>query len=244
MNFKPKNPITRQEVLELNRELLKEYGRESQIDGIVDLELYNSTRPRILWILKEGNWGDDYADFEEDHDNYTPEEIEQDLQRQLLDDYAKNVTVYSKWKVTFKNMAYISHGLLNAIKCWDDMSDIDHEAKIDGKYTLGYIAHINVKKCPGCSIANGNQIAESYHQHKDFLIRQIELINPDIIFNGSGVYQVFEDLAGGNPINKETEFHCVNTGSRIIVNTYHTAQTTMKHDDYVDANLRTVSAAI
>lgn len=214
-----KKMITQQQVRDLNIETIKEFGTNVQLDGIINLEIYNATQPKILWVLKEGNWGEEYFDAEEDHNEKTDEVIENIIRKYYEDDYYSNVTVYQWWRASFENIFYISHGIIEGIYKYDDMSDIDSKANIDGKYYLNNVAFINVKKNPGGNRANPNRIAESYNRHKDFILRQIDIINPDIIINCSGVESLTSDLANGAIKNDERNF--ISTSNRLIVNAYH-----------------------
>ena len=215
--------ITEFENRQLQRELVKEYGRAAQLDGILNLEEYNKSDCRILWILKEGNWGDDYRDHEEDHEGFSEEAINEKLRELLTDKYYENVTVYPNWRRTFLKISYATHGILKKNYVWDYISDIDHEAKIDGIYHLKDIAFINIKKVVGASSADLNEIYRSYQNHREFLHKQIEIINPDIIFNCNRVWGLFEYLADGNEIVRQPPFQYSVTPSRIILNIYHPA---------------------
>lgn len=232
--------ITHEENNNLQLDLIKEFGRTTTLDGILNLEEYNKSNPKILWILKEPNWGDDF--FEDNEDKEPINEIElNEIHIKLLENkYYDDVTVYNHWQKTFKNICYITHGVIDKVYKFDDMSDIDREAKIDGKYFLNNIAFINLKKIPGGSYANSDRIYESYTSHKDFFKKQIETINPDIIFNCSGVRQILNDFSEGNEINENYGFHFVINKLRLIINTYHPMQTTIGHEEYVDLNLEII----
>lgn len=229
-----KKMITQQQVRDLNIETIKEYGTNVQLDGIINLGIYNATQPKILWVLKEGNWGDDYFDTEEDHNDKTDEVINNIIKKYYEDDYYSDVTVYPKWRASFENIFYISHGIIEGVSKYDDMSNIDNKAHIDGKYYLNNIAFINIKKNPGGSRANSSRIAESYNRHKDFILKQINTINPDIIINCSGVESLTLDLAEGAIKNHERNF--VATTNRLIINAYHPMHPMFKNEnpEYVD----------
>ena len=53
---------------------------------------------------------------------------------------------------------------------------------------------ININKCGGESRSKKSQIVASYEKHKDFILRQIEQINPDVIINCSGVENLIDNL--------------------------------------------------
>jgi hypothetical protein len=209
---------------ELEIELIKEFGTDSSLDGILNLEEYNKTTPKILWILKEGNWGEEYLGNTDDDAKASKEDAEKHIEQKQLEmkNYYDNVPKgYSKWRATFENISYINHGIIEGVDKYDDMTNIDNEAKIDGTYYINKVAFINVKKAPGGSVADHKLISESYNKHKDFIIKQIETINPDIIINCSGVKEITTDLSNGYLLNEE--FNFVKTNDRIILNMYHPA---------------------
>lgn len=240
INTMNEKQITQEENHQLQLELIQEFGRTTTLDGILNLEEYNKSNPKILWILKEPNWGDDYIEDEEDKEPIKENELIEILNELLENKYYDDVTVYNHWQKSFKNISYITHGVIEKIYKFDDMSDIDREAKIDGKYYLKNIAFINLKKIPGGSSAISERIYDSYARHKAFFQKQIETINPDIIFNCSGVSQLLSDFSEENEVNKNYGFHFAVNKSRLIINTYHPMQTTIGHEEYVDLNLQIV----
>lgn len=236
-----KEPIAQSQIGRFNLELIKEYGRDAQLDGILNLEAYNNANPRILWILKEANWGDEYEGLEEYKEGLSDNDIQSILKKQLeyFNGYYKDVTQYSKWKSTFKNICYITYGVLQKEYKWDDIPDIDNNAKIDEEYYLSNVAFINVKKVPGNRDSNKSEISKSYDRHKEFIHRQIDLINPDIIINCSRVTSLFECLRQNNPI-KYYSFPFVANDSRLIIDAYHPMQTQICEKNYVNNILEIV----
>ena len=240
-----KKKIKPEELKKIELDLIKKFGREAQLDGILNLEEFNKTSPRILWILKEPNAG--YKDdiYSIDNENLNDEEAEsiweklKEKKEEYYNDVTKIKTGYTLWKRTFKNISYITRGVIEKEFKWDYIPDINNEAKIDGKYYVNKIALINLKKVPGDSNSNDAKIAEFYEdKSRSFILKQIEFINPDIIFNCSRCYQVFEDLRGENPINDDHEFQFAINNGRIIINTKHPAR--KNEIDYVDSNLEII----
>ncbi len=139
----------------------------------------------------------------------------------MKNEYYKNITVYKKWKATFKNINYICHGIIEKIYKWDDMSDITRDCKIDNKYYMDNIAFINVKKAPGSARAQGNLVRDSYNNHKELLLKQIDTINPDIIFNGSGIHNIMSDVLPNGTLNTDDfYFHFTFDNNRLFINTF------------------------
>lgn len=237
--------ITEAQNQELELELIKEFGKDASLDGILNLEEYNKTTPKILWILKEGNWGEEYNGNTDDGEKASTEDANNILEEKQIDmkTYYDNVPKgYSRWRATFENISYITHGIIERIYKYDDMSDIDGEAKIDNKYYINKVAFINVKKAPGASVANNNLVADSYKNHKEYILKQINTINPDIIINCSSIKDLTLDLSEGNVLNEE--FNFVKTNDRIIINAYHPAYAYRKgksaSEEYVDRCLQII----
>ena len=236
-----KSQITKAQIDELNTEVIKEFGRDTQLDGVLNLDVFNETNPRILWILKEPNWGEDYNDIEENKEHLNDDEIRNILENQLTNDYRikyyNDVTVYNKWKMTFQNIFYITYGILERRYNRHEIPNIDDKAKINGTYRLSEIAFINLKKIPGGSNANPNKIESSYFKHKEFIHKQIKIIDPNIIINASRVHSLFNDLSEGKSINMNYSFPFVVTESRLIIDTFHPLQKEISAEDYVDSIL-------
>ena len=186
---------------QLEIDLIKEFGENCVLDGIINLEIYNKTEPKILWVLKEPNYGQEYkGNSDIDEAKLSDEEalkIYNQKKSIMINYYSDVADGYSRWRATFENISYITHGIIENKFKYDDITNIDRDAKIDNKYYIDMIAFINLKKAPGASIANRNLIVESYNHHKSFLFKQIETINPDIIINCSGldnlIYEITAD---------------------------------------------------
>lgn len=229
----------------LDIEIIKEYGRYAQLDGIINMSEYIHSKPKILWILKEPNWGEEFLNLEEDKLNLTYKEVKELYKKakQRKDDYYPNIPErYNDWKKTFKNICYVTYGIHNKIFDWNNLPNIDSNAKIDGCYCINQTAIINVKKTPGSSKANHSQILKNYKSHKDLLIKQISIINPDIIINGSRVDELFIDISGNNFKNYDDYgFPFSKKGKQLIIHSYHPQQRQIYENDYVNNILRIVN---
>src|ERR1017187_6758813 len=120
-----KKKIKPEELKKIELDLIKKFGREAQLDGILNLEEFNKTSPRILWILKEANAG--YKDdiYSIDNENLNDEEAESiwEKLKEKKEEYYNDVkTGYTLWKRTFKNISYITCGIINKKFKWDDIS--------------------------------------------------------------------------------------------------------------------------
>lgn len=144
------------------------------LDGITDFENYKKATTKLLWILKE------------------PNSIGGGNQRV----FHKDVRDYSRWKSTFGNIMRVSYAILEKIDEYKKIPEIDtKECTINNKPVLNEIAIINVNKSGGGSITPSGKLDVEYRRKnvKEYLFKQIELINPQIIINTHDVYQFFKD---------------------------------------------------
>lgn len=133
-------------------EFAKEYKEiELNEDGIVDDEIFNQQRQKLLFVLKETNGMGNMS------------------LKQFLNDGA-----YGNGVKTFQPLCHWINAILNGK---DDKSFSTSEER---KETLKKIAVINCKKEPGTSISNYSYV-EWAKKHKKLLLDQINEINPSII---------------------------------------------------------------
>ena len=151
-------------------------GKNLVFDGITNQKRFEKANPKILWILKEANKGegkDDWWDHREFHED---------------------VSRYPRWPRTYQPIIWTAYGLLNKCYAWSDLPQINEKALINGKNVLEDIAIININKKGGSSSSYQATIDKEYADHKKFLTDQISEINPDIIINSSGVFDLFTDF--------------------------------------------------
>jgi hypothetical protein len=179
-------------------------------DGIIYFDKYSKCKPKILWILKESHAKDKSESW--DHRGFLGWSL---------------VTNYQKWKNTHGSIVRASHGLLNQVS---DVSKIKHLSQFTKEEVddiMQNIAVINVKKNVGDSVSNSKEICREYNENKEVILGQIELIDPDVIINCSGVSQIYRDYS------EKVE-------GKIFINTYHPAQTTISRDKYCQGILTAV----
>jgi hypothetical protein len=144
-----------------------DYLKENQwqaVDGIVDEKIYESQRPKILWVLREPNGeGFDFMD------------------------YLKDVTAYPKWKQSYGLVVKISRIIL------EGHIDDPKEWGIYCPEIMHRIALINIKKTGGGSTVNWNALNQAFSENKGMLRDQIQEIDPDYIFCG-GTYDYVKEL--------------------------------------------------
>lgn len=215
--------------LEIESEIDKEYfdpsGNTSPIiDGIVDIEKYFQTAPKILWILKEPY--DDQEDGMAIGGGW-----------HLSKDFLAKKDFYDRMgrsRNTWHPIIYISYGIINDFMPWNGMYLIRNKPSMVD--VVQQIAVINVKKMPGLTRTyNFTQIQKAYTEHKELLNRQIELYNPDIIIGGSTLHLFYDQIGiiQSELIEMNSVKYVIKKG-KLYIAAYHPGQTQIKRDAYVD----------
>ncbi|WP_461257386.1 hypothetical protein [Treponema sp. R80B11-R83G3] len=177
------------------------------VDGITEYSLYKDEPVKILWILKEKNGSDC---------SITHRDFHIDVRR------------YTRWQATYANIMYVSYGIREGIKYFSEIPHINKEVCTIGKeneIVLDKIAIININKSGGGSRTPKGKMIKEYERPgvKDFLFKQIEFINPDIIINTHGVENFFNDQVGSNEIinfEYNAERYAINKNKLIIWTTH------------------------
>jgi hypothetical protein len=134
-------------------------------DGIIDEQLYQNSKTKILFVAKDPN---------------DPKQSSWDL-ADLLNKYCNGNFAL--------RLAEWSYGILNDFPPLPSLTDDKalHQA-------LKSTAVINLKKIGGEAQAKMDEIISHATQNKSFLLRQIKLISPDIIIGGIGDKQIWSKL--------------------------------------------------
>ena len=129
------------------------------------------------------------------------------------------------------------YGIINGCK-WDDMDWIrDDKSMVD---VLQTIAYLNLCKMPNSSRSNNALVARKYSNiWKPVTLRQIEVLNPDVIICAGTFHIANRDLGippEATPIQTFADgvVKLYRTGSRKIIDTYHPNQRSVGHEKYVD----------
>lgn len=136
-------------------------------DGIIDEEQWEKANKKILFIAKEANNNSD-GDWD--------------------------FRVWWKDSINFTFSYRIGEwasGLLKDFPPFDDINN--NEARHDA---IKKIAFMNINKTGGTSIANTVILKEHIDKSKEFILKQIEIINPEIIISCIGEY--LDDYLFGN----------------------------------------------
>lgn len=169
-------------------------------DGIANIENFRAITPKILWILKES--------------------VDKDMTSWSMRDFMNEglITTHNI-KPTWNLIIKISYSLFNKISDFENIPDWNY---IDIQNISSKIALINIKKVGGYSKSDTAIIKKYYNNTKTLIKEQIDLIEPDIIFNCSRVHELFFDI-----INEKEKyfapFCCSKYNDKIIINAYHPA---------------------
>ncbi|WP_162504625.1 hypothetical protein [Treponema endosymbiont of Eucomonympha sp.] len=170
-------------------------GNYSVIDGIIDIEKYVNAKPKMLWILKEANYGGE----NHEHGN-------------LLAYYRTATEAEIKKSPTTKRVMLVSQRILSNLAPLDAFQSI---------------AYINIKKIPGGSEANNDEIQNAYNNHKDLLLEQIEAYKPNIIIGGSTLHYFAKDLPFRElqpmPMANMSGYNYFCGKDRLYISAYHPA---------------------
>jgi len=146
------------------------YDTSPIADGIVNVQLYNESKMKILWLLKE-TYGDsgDYSIGQK----FANQNFEKELKSSRM----------------MKNIVHISYSLLNNFITWDDLLDVRRHPDI--AKVLNQIAYINISKIPGESKSDARFLNTAYSLWRDVLLDQIEICRPNIAIFG-GTYEYYK----------------------------------------------------
>jgi hypothetical protein len=183
------------------------------IDGIIDVERYAKAKYKILWILKEANYGNSLKK-NSDYGN-------------IIDFYQRPTTTMEKISKipTAKRVMHASYKILH---------------NLDILEAFKSIAWINIKKTPGGSKANDAKIRQAFNdpENRKLLLEQIEAYAPDIIIFGYTLQYFEKDInfrQDKNSMGKsmgKNHYYC--TKERLYINAYHPASFKITEKEYCD----------
>jgi len=188
-------------------------------DGVIDEAQFLSSSPKMLWILKEpwekggvGDWS---------------------LTKQLIPELiAKNKICGHK---SYGPMAYVTFSVFNKFVSYSVMKETCDASKVGE--SLKNIAYINVSKFPGKSRSKPSQIAAYYERNKAILLKQISVVNPDVVIGGSTLTLFLGDLQlAANKFKPVGALKFCVANKRLYIDAYHPSRREyqMKTADYVD----------
>ncbi len=195
-------------------------GREVIADGVYSPDKYFSKDIRLVWMLKEpydedgGGWN--YLELFDGEDLYESQ-------------FKKG------HRTTWHPIIYTSHGIQNGFKKWEEIDYLrdDHElAKI-----VREVAFINAQKLPSLvgTRTNMDDIHLSIKKYGDLLIKQVELLNPNV-FIFANTFDAYISLL------QLQDYELIQNGScsyivkdeKLYINAYHPAQTQVGGNIYTN----------
>ncbi len=191
------------ELMKTNKDIMR--------DGIIDLEKYNNSKLRILWVLKQ-NIGYGYSDY--------------------VDQLTDNISEISN-SPTWRRMAYVSYGLITGERDFDKVSGLNVNELAESLFET---AIIEVNKELGETRSPDNVILDGFEQYKSLVFDQITAYDPDVIIIsmvGVGealkpivedIYQYFtnqEYMIGGNEYAGDADVAWTPVGTKSFLWTYH-----------------------
>lgn len=186
-------------------------------DGILDENEWEKVSPKILYVLKEV---DETSDIVYSITNMLAETVK-------ADKWDKGFTP------TWANVIRWTHGLTESVTAYHPVM---HDF-ISLKRVLLKCATLNLKKTRGRAAAVADQVGQAAGDDKDWIMREIAVIDPDIIIC-CGTF----DIVKWRVFHKDTPEHVLRSGNRcfkgrcvgkdyIFFNHYHPNSRTMRPCD-------------
>ena len=223
----------REQVLLLDIEIKNYYKDAFMRDGIIDIEKYINAQTRILWILKEPY---DTVGMKSGWSGTKDIREERALSKK---ENSKNGNATKTWHP----IAYVSYGILKENKSICEIGDIYKNKSINE--ALLEIAFINIQKFPKPAYIDNikrtfqKDIKKAFDEHKEILLRQIEIYNPDIVIEATNLKLVTNTLPK-DKFRKTNQGHFYNK-ERIYINTFHPSQLKISPKEYINLILQRVS---
>ncbi|MBV7440102.1 hypothetical protein KRX57_01575 [Weeksellaceae bacterium TAE3-ERU29] len=183
-------------------------------DGIVNIEEYFNSSKKVMWVLKEPR----------DGENSTGGGWS--IVDSIREIRAKGGS--SDSQQTFYPIVATTYALINNI---DSLNQEKYNEYRQKSSVLNNIAYVNIQKFPALANSKDREIVEAFEQNSEALLKQIEVINPDVIIftAGGNVFNKFLDRVRSNAILKD----------KCMVNTFHPAHRGNKVD-YINGILNKV----
>lgn len=198
INIKPNKKNDMEKKLESYDALMKEWKssrpeyEDFSDDGILMEGIWNITIPKIMFLLKEPN--SDFITIR--GKGYSPKTGNSRL-------FWRNINIWQFILTEFWN---------NRIPLIEKISFIKENE-------VNSIAYVNLKKCnENKSASDPRNILDYVKDDCDFLQRQIELINPEIILCGQ-TFNFYKEIFSSEMISEKV----YRTNNRLIIDFYHPA---------------------
>lgn len=208
-----------------------EYGRRPITDGITNPRLYDTAPVKILFINKEPYDVDERGEVGAGGWSHT--DYLNDKEATIITDVFTHHRVSKIASCILRNFS---------LECYDNSGFSWEMALEDFKK----IAWINVGKfpAPGISSTSDTRLYKAYEYWKPVLLKEIEIIDADIMIFGN-TFKVFEKdlIAGLTEVGHEGRTRIfIDRQQRLLIDTYHPAvrPCTISEKDYINSILRAV----
>lgn len=200
----------------MDKELLKEHCEKingifeqltaKQItvtDGVIDIDRYFDAKPRILWVLKEANSEESWSYLEAFRNT----------------DWLNKCNGLS----SIRRVIYTSYGILKGIdKAW---SEFPWSNEPTCQEALLSVAYINIKKTPGGSTSNPQELTDAYQTYRELLKLQIDTYDADVVIFGNTMDYVnttdFKGLSDAEKQVSKYNNHFYYAGDKLYIHAYH-----------------------
>lgn len=205
-------------------------------DGVVDAEGYLSTKPKVMWILKEP-YDDFDADGKPQGGGWT-----------MFKDVAPEKTLAESVNANaaLRNVTYASYAILNGMDSYSKLPWITDKPEMY-ESALRRVAYCNIGKMPGQTTTSTIWLKRVADDWKNILFKQIDLYDPDVIIVcGTDTLQVLNGDMGldlSNPKRTEKQGKSVVDihtwhGKRLIWTPHPAAH--IRPEDWVDSVIKAV----
>jgi hypothetical protein len=200
-----------EEIIQKQEELFKEWEEKPLHkdkvfirDGIIDIESWQKTDKKIVFLLKEAYGTEKY-----------------DLAKLIRND--RKCPKYKMWWTVSYWLYVLNETTANLIPKFSDFYGTEEGNEKCKNYLLSS-AFVNVKKSNGESFSNDEDLKKYMISDKDLLMRQLELYAPNIIICGSTKWLLEGIWNKDKPITeiKNTQWIYQSEGMKII-DFYHPA---------------------
>jgi len=195
---------------------LRETGQFLVKDGIVDIDSYLKSSPKIMWVLKDVNSSEEDDDW--------------DMKIAIKDLFTEN-GIKKGWDRTFNPIVYTTYGIQNNM-LWDDIPNTNQKPEIIR--CLNSISYINIKKNPGSSVSIYSELIAATDRFGEILVSQIELAEPEIIICGGTIDFIDRLLLDDTYIKFEgVPLIAYSNGKQIVIDANHPSARVNK-ENYTD----------
>jgi hypothetical protein len=182
-------------------------------DGIIDIRKWNKSN-KILIVLKEA-YGSGKKEKEWDYSNL--------------------ITTNAEWvknKQMYKMLCYWLYAISNTTVDYFP-TELTSDMINSGYDILCSSAIINLKKSNGNSVSKNSNLIDYAKKDKKLIIKQIEMINPNIVLCGYTADILFQYIFEDNSyVEKYKSEYVIEYNGKPYINFYHPARKAKKEEEY------------